>query len=45
MQCDRKQLTEELVKEVLARLSVCADVKNAVQNIEALNNAIKNLGK
>lgn len=39
-----KELVNEIVNEVLSRLSVSADVENAVKQIESLNTAINALG-
>ena len=40
-----KRITENVIKEVLARLSVEADVSDAVLNIKELQDAINNLTK
>ena len=40
-----KRITEKVIKEVLTRLSVEADVSDAVLNIKELQDAINNLTK
>lgn len=42
---EHKQLVNEIVDEVLARISVSADTNNAITQINSLNEAIKRLGK
>ena len=42
---DRERLIEEITECVLARLSVSADTKNAISDIEELGKAIERLKK
>lgn len=42
---ERKKMVDEIVNEVLSRLSISADTTEAVQKIEQLSNTIQNLGK
>ena len=42
---ERAALKEELINEILSKLSVSVDVSNAVSKINALNDAISSLGK
>lgn len=42
---EMEQLKKEVVEEVLSRISVSADTKNAIKEINSLNAAIKQLGK
>ena len=42
---EKEQLKDEIVNEILSRLSLSTDVQEAVKNIVNLGNAINNLGK
>lgn len=42
---ERKKMVDEIVNEVLSRLSISTDTTEAVQKIEQLSNTIQNLGK
>ena len=42
---EKEQLKDEIVNEILSRLSLSTDVQEAVKHIENLGNAINNLGK
>lgn len=42
---EKEQLKDEIVNEILIRLSLSTNVQEAVKNIENLGNAINNLGK
>lgn len=41
----QEQEKEQLIKEILSRISVSVDAKDAIMQINALNKAIKSLGK
>ena len=42
---EREKMVNEIVNEVLSRLSISADTTEAIQKIEQLSNTIQNLGK
>lgn len=42
---ERKKMVDEIVNEVLSRLSISTDTTEAVQKIEQLSKLIQNLGK
>ena len=42
---EKEQLKDEIVNEILSRLSLSTNVQEAVKHIENLGNAINNLGK
>lgn len=42
---EREKMVDEIVNEVLSRLSISADTTEAIQKIEQLSNSIQNLGK
>lgn len=44
-QREKAQLKEEIVNEVLSRLSLSTDIQESVKNIKELDNAINNLEK
>lgn len=42
---ERQKLVNEIVDEVLSRISVSVDTSKAIQEINSLNEAIKQLGR
>lgn len=42
---EREQLKQEIIKEVLAQISVTVDITEAVSNIKELQDKINKLGK
>lgn len=44
-QQEEKQLIDKITKEVLSRIKVNVDVTKAIQELDKLNKAIKNIGK
>lgn len=41
---EMEQMKQEIIDEVLSRISVSADITNVIQEIDRIDRAIKNLG-